>query len=195
VLFDWILISDMNNLVTDSKIIEDVQHVKFAPYGDKRGVFRETFRAEWFPQVDWSNLQTNRSDSDANVLRGLHYHHHQYDYWLTPKGRIRVALCDLRATKSTFRSVEIVEMDGDAMRGLLIPPGVAHGFLALTEATVNYIVSNYYDGKDEYGVAWDDSDLDVRWGAENPQVSLRDQSNPLFRELDGEDMPDYLSKY
>ena len=81
------------------------------------------------------------------------------------------------------------------MRGLLIPPGVAHGFLALTEATVNYIVSNYYDGKDEYGVAWNDPDLDVRWGAKNPQISSRDQSNPLFRELDGEDMPDYLSKH
>ena len=179
----------MGNLVTDSKMIEGVQYVRFAPYGDKRGVFRETFRAEWFPQVDWSKIQANRSDSDANVLRGLHYHHHQYDYWLTPRGHIRVALCDLRATKPTFRAVEIVEMDGDSMRGLLIPPGVAHGFLTLTEATVNYIVSNYYDGRDEYGVAWDDPELGVSWNAENPRVSVRDQNNPLFREISDEALP------
>ena len=188
-MFGLVLISDMGNLITGSKMIDGVQHVRFAPYGDKRGVFRETFRAEWFPHVDWSNIQANRSDSDANVLRGLHYHHHQFDYWLTPRGYIRVALCDLRANKSTFRSVEIVEMRGDSLSGLLIPPGVAHGFLTLTEATVNYIVSNYYDGKDEYGVAWDDPDLDVPWEAEDPQVSFRDQSNPLFRDLNGEALP------
>ena len=171
--------------MTDSKKIEGVQHVKFAPYSDERGIFRETFRAEWFPQVDWSNIQTNRSDSDANVLRGLHYHHHQYDYWLTPKGHIRVALCDLRTNRSTFRSVEIVEMDGGSMNGLLIPPGVAHGFVTLTDATVNYIVSNYYDGKDEHGVAWNDPELAVDWKVDDPQVSLRDQNNPLFSEVDG----------
>ena len=175
----------MENLVTDSNMIEGVQHVLFAPYGDERGTFRETFRAEWFPQVDWSNIQANRSDSDANVLRGLHYHHHQYDYWLTASGRIRVALCDLRINRPSFRSVEIVEMDGDSMKGLLIPPGVAHGFVTLTEATVNYIVSNYYDGKDEYGVAWNDPELGIDWKVDNPQVSLRDQNNPLFSEVDG----------
>ena len=170
--------------MTDSKKIEGVQHVKFAPYSDERGIFRETFRAEWFPQVDWSNIQANRSDSDANVLRGLHYHHHQYDYWLTPRGHIRVALCDLRTNSPTLRSVEIVEMRGDSMKGLLIPPGVAHGFVTLTEATVNYIVNNYYDGKDEYGVAWNDPELGVDWKVDNPEISLRDQSNPLFSELD-----------
>jgi len=102
---------------------------------------------------------------------------------------IRVALCDLRTNKSTFLSVEIVEMHGGSLSGLLIPPGVAHGFLTLTEATVNYIVSNYYDGKDEHGVAWDDPELGVPWEAENPQVSFRDQRNPLFRELNGEALP------
>ncbi|MBS59697.1 MAG: dTDP-4-dehydrorhamnose 3,5-epimerase [Anaerolineaceae bacterium] len=174
----------MKNLVMDSKIIEGVQHVQFDSYKDERGIFRETFRAEWFPQVDWRNIQANRSDSDANVLRGLHYHHNQYDYWLTPRGHIRVALCDLRTNRSTFLSVEIVEMGGDIMKGLLIPPGVAHGFVTLTEATVNYIVSNYYDGKDEYGVAWNDPELGVDWKIDDPQVSLRDQNNPLFSELD-----------
>jgi len=78
-----------------------------------------------------------------------------------------------------------VEMDGGSMKGLLIPPGVAHGFVTLTEATVNYIVSNYYDGKDEYGVAWNDPELAVDWQVDDPQVSSRDQNNPLFSEVDG----------
>ena len=70
------------------------------------------------------------------------------------------------------------------MKGLLIPPGVAHGFVTVPEATVNYIVNNYYDGKDEYGVAWNDPELAVDWKVDDPQVSLRDQNNPLFSEVD-----------
>lgn len=169
--------------IVESKVIAGLQHVHFEPFTDGRGVFRETFRMEWFPQVDWQRMQANRSDSAANVLRGLHFHHHQFDYWLTPRGEIRVALCDLRGSAASFKAVEMVEMSGECMHGLLIPPGVAHGFVTLTEATVNYIVSNYYDGADEHGVAWDDPELAVPWGVENALISSRDVSNPRFRDL------------
>ena len=169
--------------IVESKYIAGVQHVFFEPFADDRGVFRETFRMEWFPHVDWKTMQANRSDSEANVLRGLHFHHQQFDYWLTPRGEIRVGLCDLRASAVTFKMVEMIEMSAERMRGLLIPPGVAHGFVALSEATVNYLVSNYYDGADEHGVAWDDSELAVPWGVENARISPRDVRNPAFRDL------------
>ncbi len=175
--------------IIESKVIVGLHHVHFEPIADGRGVFRETFRMEWFPQVDWRRMQANRSDSAENVLRGLHFHHHQFDYWLTPRGEIRVALCDLRASTSSFRAVEMVEMSGECMHGLLIPPGVAHGFVALTEATVNYIVSNYYDGADEHGVAWDDPELGVPWGVENAIISSRDMNNPRFRDLSTDLLP------
>jgi dTDP-4-dehydrorhamnose 3,5-epimerase len=55
----------------------------------------ETFRKVWFPQRSWDIVQTNRSDSKAGVLRGLHYHHEQVDYWIVLRGRIRVGLADL----------------------------------------------------------------------------------------------------
>ena len=80
-------------------------------------------------------------------------------------------------------AVEMVEMGSESMRGLLIPPGVAHGFVTLSEATVNYIVSNYYDGADEHGVAWNDPELGVPWGVDNALISPRDASNPRFRDL------------
>lgn len=169
--------------IISSKLIVGVQHVCFESFADDRGVFRETFRVEWFPHVDWVRMQANRSDSEANVLRGLHFHHNQFDYWLTPRGEIRVALCDLRVSATTFMAVEMVEMSADSMRGLLIPPGVAHGFVTLSKATVNYMVSNYYDGADEHGVAWNDPELGVPWGVENALISSRDVSNPRFRDL------------
>ena len=170
--------------ITESRLISGVHHVRFETFTDDRGVFRETFRMEWFPYVDWSCMQSNRSDSEANVLRGLHFHHHQFDYWLNPRGEIRVALCDLRSSSGTFKSVEIVQMSADSMRGLLIPPGVAHGFFALTEATVTYLVSKYYDGTDEHGVAWDDPELGVPWGVDDPLVSTRDVDNKRYRDLE-----------
>ena len=80
-------------------------------------------------------------------------------------------------------------MSGECMHGLLIPPGVAHGFVALTEATVNYIVSNYYDGADEHGVAWDDPELGVPWGVEIAIISSRDMNNPRFRDLSTDLLP------
>ena len=108
-------------------------------------------------------MQSNRSDSKAGVLRGLHYHFHQVDYWYAVQGRIRVGLADLRASSPTYRASLTVEIGDGNQQGIFIPTGVAHGFYALTDTTLTYIVNNYYDGADEHGVAWNDPELAVPW--------------------------------
>ena len=65
----------------------------------------ETFRVEWFPQVNWDRMQSNRSDSKAGVLRGLHYHFKQIDYWYATRGNIRVGLVDLRLVVSDLPGI------------------------------------------------------------------------------------------
>ena len=67
--------------------IRDVMTVPLNAFGDARGRFMETFRVEWFPQVNWDRMQSNRSDSVAGVLRGLHYHFKQIDYWYATRGQ------------------------------------------------------------------------------------------------------------
>lgn len=166
--------------------------VKFAllkPFADERGRFMETFRKEWFPERSWEIVQTNRSDSRAGVLRGLHYHFRQVDYWYVPAGRVRAGLADLRRGSPTFGRAEMVELGEERQVGLYIPPGVAHGFLALTDATLTYLVDNYYDGGDEFGVAWDDPDLALEWGAAAPLLSARDRANPRLRAIPPAHMP------
>src|SRR5580698_10411096 len=78
-------------------------------FADGRGAFFEAFRASWLsppkPQVQW-----NISRSAAGVVRGLHYHRLQTDYWLVPDGAIRVALVDLRPTSSTHRKAVCLEL-------------------------------------------------------------------------------------
>ncbi len=177
--------------ITESLQIPGVLTVDLKPYADERGRFIETFRKEWFPQRGWENIQSNRSESRRGVLRGLHYHFNQVDYWYVLNGRIRAGLVDLRRSSPTFRCTQTIDLDAADNRGLFIPCGVAHGFLALSDVTLVYIVDNYYDGGDEHGLAWDDADIAVAWRPESvPLISERDAANPRFRSIATELLPE-----
>lgn len=175
--------------IQESPIIKDVQIVHLKSFGDDRGRFMETFRKEWFPQRSWEIVQTNRSDSRAGVLRGLHYHFQQVDYWYVIGGKIRVGLVDLRPHSPTFGKAQTIEMGAENQVGIFIPVGVAHGFVALTDATLIYVVDNYYNGADEFGVAWNDPEVALPWGVESPLLSPRDAANPRLRDIPPEKLP------
>ncbi|OQY45198.1 MAG: hypothetical protein B6242_10980 [Anaerolineaceae bacterium 4572_78] len=130
----------------------------------------------------------NRSDSQAGVLRGLHYHHHQVDYWYVIQGSMRAGLADIRPESATYLAQQVIDINEDNRIGLFIPIGVAHGFFALTEVSLMYVVDNYYDGTDEHGVAWNDPQLNVNWGIENPIISKRDMGNPFLKDIPPENL-------
>ena len=67
---------------------------------------------------------------------------------------------------------------------MFIPPGVAHGFAALTDMTMTYLVDGYYNPADELGVAWDDPAIAADWGVTEPVLSDRDRTNPRRADLD-----------
>ncbi len=177
--------------ISASEVIDGSKFVALRAYSDERGRFLETFRKEWFPERSWERMQTNVSYSKMGVLRGLHFHYHQVDYWFCARGTIQVALADLRPDSPTFRKTETVEIGEENPLGIFIPVGVAHGFLALTEAALAYNVDNYYDSTDEHGVAWDDPELAVDWGIVAPLLSERDRSNPRLAELSAGRLPSF----
>lgn len=177
--------------IQDSDLIQGVQIVTLETFADDRGRFMETFRKEWFPQVSWEIIQTNRSDSKAGVLRGLHYHLQQVDYWYVAAGNVRAGLCDIRPDSPTFGIAQTVDMSEKNPVGIFIPVGVAHGFVSLTDATLIYIVDNYYNGADEHGVAWNDPELAVPWGVTAPLVSKRDAQNPLLKDIPDDKLPKF----
>jgi len=174
----------------ESTRIQGVYTVPIRVFADERGRFMETFRREWFPWVNWDKMQGNRSDSKPHVLRGLHYHHHQIDYWYVIDGTVRAAMVDLRPSSPTYHAVETIEIGDDHNAGLFIPVGVAHGFVALTDVTLTYIVNNYYDGSDEYGVAWNDPALNIPWGIDSPIISGRDAQNPFLKDIPAANLPE-----
>jgi dTDP-4-dehydrorhamnose 3,5-epimerase len=100
-----------------------------------------------------------------------------------------VVLHDLRQGSPTDGSTLALDLDGGSARGVYIPPGVAHGFAALTDFTLTYLVDGYYDPADELGVAWDDPDVGADWGVADPVLSGRDRRNPRRAELPGGQRP------
>ena len=170
-------------------------------HADSRGSFRELWRDSAFPALSPEEsgapegtaprfLQANLSTSAAGVLRGLHYHRRQLDYWVVVSGRALVALVDVRpvaAGAAQRAPVETHELAADEW--VVIPAGVAHGFLALEPLELLYLVTNEFDNTDELGFAWDDPDVNVPWPRIDatpdgrPILSDRDQSNPSLAEL------------
>jgi dTDP-4-dehydrorhamnose 3,5-epimerase len=166
--------------------IDGVVTIDLAVHGDDRGRFSEMFRDEWFPERDWRRVQVNRSHSAAGILRGLHYHHQQADFWHPLAGTIRAGLYDLRPSSPTHGTGMTLDLAGEDFRGLFIPPGVAHGFYSVTDLVLIYVVDNYYDGADEMGVAWNDPALGIDWGIPDgttPVISGRDAGNPPLADL------------
>jgi len=108
-----------------------------------------------------------------------------------PFGTVRVVLHDLRAGSPTEGATQHTDLQESEHRGIYIPPGVAHGFAALTDATITYLVDNYYNPADELGVAWDDPEIGADWGIENPTLSSRDQNNPYKKAIPEADQPRY----
>jgi dTDP-4-dehydrorhamnose 3,5-epimerase len=175
-------------VVSESPVIAGVHLVEPDIFGDERGVFIETYRREWFPQGR-EMIQANRADRQRGCLVGLHYHLHQADYWYVPYGRARVVLHDLREGSPTDGATLTLDLGatpdgGHDHRGVFIPPGVAHGFAALTDMTITYLVDGYYNPADELGVAWNDPAVQADWGIVDPILSQRDRTNPKRADLE-----------
>lgn len=168
--------------VTPSAQIDGVYQVALKSFGDARGYFFESYRRSWIPGVR-EMIQGNCSFSRAGVLRGLHYHLKQADLWAVPSGLVRAALYDLRDSSPTRGRTQVVEIGESNPIGLYIPRGVAHGFYALQDSFMTYLVDEYYDNTDELGILWNDPELKLSWGAEAPIVSARDENNPRLAEI------------
>ena len=139
-------------------------------HGDERGFFTEIARFGDYRQA-------NHSHSRRGVLRGLHYHLNQADLWYVVRGTVQVALVDLR-DRASKPAVATLTVGDTSPCTVYIPPRVAHGFLAVTDVDLVYLVTQEYDASDEHGLAWDDPALAIPWALPDPILSDRDRNNP-----------------
>jgi dTDP-4-dehydrorhamnose 3,5-epimerase len=158
-------------------------------FGDHRGFFAETFRADAWREagVDVDFVQDNHSRSRRGTLRGMHFQLSpgQAKLIRCARGSILDVVVDLRRDSPTFGRWEAFELDDASMRQLFVPVGFAHGFCVTSEvADVAYKCSSYYDPATESGIAYDDPDVGIAWPAGlDPIVSERDADAPRLADV------------
>jgi dTDP-4-dehydrorhamnose 3,5-epimerase len=164
----------MSNVVHQT--IEDVTLCPLQTHSDDRGSLTEIFRAAWTgapPFVQWNFVR-----SRAGVLRGFHGHIVHADYLILLEGSASIGLKDLRPLSPTENRAGLVNLDGRELKGLTIPPGVAHGFYFHANSLMVYGVTDYWTAEDELGCRWDDPELGIDWPESSADISERDALLP-----------------
>jgi dTDP-4-dehydrorhamnose 3,5-epimerase len=148
--------------------IPDVILIQPKVFGDDRGFFFETFRANQFSLecADIKFVQDNQSGSQQWILRGLHYQtqHPQGKLIRVVSGEIFDVAVDLRRSSQTFGKWVGRCLSAQNRLQLWIPPKFAHGFLVLSEwAEVVYKETDYYAPEFEQSIIWNDPTINIEW--------------------------------
>jgi dTDP-4-dehydrorhamnose 3,5-epimerase len=157
-------------------------------FGDDRGFFLESFNEREMRNIgiDAHFVQDNHSHSQRNVLRGLHYQINQSQGKLVRvvSGEVFDVAVDVRRDSPTFGKWVGVELSAENKRMFWLPPGLAHGFVVLSEsADFLYKATDYYAQEFERTILWNDPDLAIEWPlVGQPILSSKDAAGKTFRE-------------
>ena len=174
--------------------IADVLILEPRVFGDERGFFMESFNQRAFNETTGLALdfvQDNHSRSARGVLRGLHYQlppHSQGKLVRVTQGAVFDVVVDIRRSSPSFGQWAGVELSGSNHRQLWVPPGLAHGFLVLSEsADFLYKTTAYYEPKAERSLRWDDPLLAITWPdlGVPPLLAAKDAAAPGLADLAG----------
>ena len=169
--------------------LEGVYILEPRVFGDERGWFMETYSKIKTPEIACDFVQDNHSYSkEKGILRGIHFQngeHAQSKLVRCIRGAVLDVAVDLRKGSPTYMQWEAVELSEENKKQLFIPRGFGHGFLTLTEdVEFVYKTDNYYNYESDRSIIWNDPDIGVDWGTENPVLSEKDSSAPRLRDSD-----------
>jgi len=156
-------------------------------FKDQRGWFMETYSARKMESMGISVvfLQDNHSMSEQKgIIRGLHFQNEpmaQSKLVRCTRGSVRDIVVDIRAGSPSYRKWISVELTSKSNRMLFIPKGFAHGFLTLEDNTeIQYKVDNYYSKDFDCSIRFDDPDIGIEWGIDEPLLSEKDSTAPFL---------------
>ena len=160
--------------------IEGLLVIKPKIFGDDRGYFFESWSKESFAKnvLNLDFVQDNQSLSSKGVLRGLHFQNPPFSQGKLVrviKGAVLDVVVDIRKESSTYGQHFSIELNEKNKTIFWIPPGFAHGFIALEDDTIfTYKCTGFYNSASEDAFLWNDKDLNIDWGVINPLVSDKD---------------------
>jgi len=167
--------------------IPDVILVTYRSFPDERGFFAELYKRTDFlaNSIAYDFVQINMSFSRRGVLRGMHYQlkpAEQGKLVYVIQGRILDVALDIRRGSPHYGRHVSAEVEPGA--AIWIPPGFAHGFQALEDSIVVYMVTKEYSPQHERCIAWDDPELGIEWPIRDPIVSEKDRKCPPLRQAE-----------
>ncbi len=167
--------------------IPDVVIFEPQVFGDDRGFFYETFRANWFDALDISPafVQDNHSKSSHGILRGLHLQKENTQGKLVRvvQGEVFDVAVDMRIDSETYGQWVGELLSAENKKSFWVPAGFAHGFVVLTEtAEFVYKCTNYYHPESDLSIAHDDPTLNIDWPIDKAaiQLSQKDKDGQAF---------------
>ncbi len=175
-------------MIVERQILENVLLFKPNVIKDKRGYFFESFRDSFFEENGYNIkfVQDNEVFSrHPGIIRGLHYQLKKPQGKLlhVVSGAIKDVIVDVRKGSPNFGKSIILKLDSNSHNMLYISEGYAHGYLILEENTIiQYKCTNYYDPSSEYGIKWDDEDINISWDISDPIVSDKDKQLPRLKD-------------
>ena len=156
-------------------------------FSDRRGAFIKTYHEPVWRDAGISFVMKEEyySISHRGVLRGMHFQSPPEDHTklvYCPSGRVLDVLLDLRRSSPTFGQSVAMELSAENRLILIIPSGIAHGFLSIDEQSIMvYKTSAVHSPAHDAGIRWDSFGFD--WGRDSPVVSERDAAFPTLADF------------
>ncbi|PKP03129.1 MAG: dTDP-4-dehydrorhamnose 3,5-epimerase [Bacteroidetes bacterium HGW-Bacteroidetes-6] len=167
--------------------IEGLLLIEPRVFVDDRGYFKETFHAARYAEagIDGNFVQDNESMSGKYIVRGLHLQDPPFAQGKLIRviaGSIFDVAVDVRVGSATYGKFQSVVLSAQNHLQFWIPPGFAHGFMALEDNTIiNYKCTGFYNSSAERTIMWNDPDLAIPWPGPSSVVSSKDNRGEFLR--------------
>lgn len=181
-----------NNMNIIQTPLKDLLVIEPKVFEDDRGYFFESWNKAIFEKqgLNLDFVQDNQSLSSKGVLRGLHFQNPPYVQGKLVRviqGSVMDVAVDIRKDSPTYGEHFSIKLSGKNKTSIWIPPGFAHGFVTLEDDTIfTYKCTGVYNKKSEGSILWNDKDLNIDWGMQNPIISEKDAVSPTFAMLNSE---------
>ncbi len=169
--------------------IPELKVIQPKVFGDARGYFFESYHKERLAELGLTAdfVQDNQSLSAKNVIRGLHFQKPPFAQGKLVRvisGSAMDVAVDIRKGSPTYGRYVKTLLSSEQNNMFWIPAGFAHGFVALEDNTIfAYKTTDYYNKESEGAIRWNDPDIHVEWGIEDPVISDKDQKSPFFKDF------------
>ncbi len=167
--------------------IEGCFLVESTAFSDERGWFSRLFCQDTLRKegIDFEIKQINQSfNAKQFTFRGMHMQMPPYSETKIVRcisGSVQDFVLDLRKNSNTFLKSIQFNLTAEKHEFLIIPKGLAHGFLTLEDATsLTYFHDTNYTPGSEFCVRFDDPLIQLNCTSPIEHISQKDTEYPLL---------------